>query len=292
MLRDEELAHWETNGFLILPGFFRPDQVAAIDAAEAQAWAKRHPEVVVDDLATHQRRKLCRVSEADRREHIFKVNDLYLCSAALRDVAMHPRLAAILRRLLQDPPVLCNTLSFTKGSQQPEHMDSLYMTPRTPGHLAATWIALEDCHPDSGPLFYYPGSHRIPLYRFSDGSYHEVDGEVERWRAYVQGKMAEAGMRREHFAAKRGDVFIWHANLIHGGSAIRDKARTRRSLVSHYFSLTDCRALGLDCRPTNGGYWLRRPPAPVPDDVDPPATGGPIRRIAARVWNRVLRRAS
>ena len=67
MLKDEERTHWETNGFLILPGFFRPDQVAAIDAAEAEAWATRHPEVVVDDLATHERKRLCRVSEDDRR---------------------------------------------------------------------------------------------------------------------------------------------------------------------------------------------------------------------------------
>ena len=61
MLKDEELAHWEANGFLALPGFFRPDQVAAVDAAEAHAWAVRQPEVVVDDLATHERKRLCRV---------------------------------------------------------------------------------------------------------------------------------------------------------------------------------------------------------------------------------------
>src|SRR5207249_2610451 len=65
MLNGEQLAHWEKNGYLILPGFFQPSQVAAIDAAEAHAWATRHPEVVVDDLFNHQRKRLCRVSAAD-----------------------------------------------------------------------------------------------------------------------------------------------------------------------------------------------------------------------------------
>ena len=31
------------------------------------------------------------------------------------------------------------------------------------------------------------------------------------------------------------NVLIWHSNLLHGGSSIKDSKATRRSQVTHYF---------------------------------------------------------
>jgi hypothetical protein len=36
------------------------------------------------------------------------------------------------------------------------------------------------------------------------------------------------------FAPRRGDVLIWSADLVHGGSSEMDPDSTRRSLVTHY----------------------------------------------------------
>ena len=47
------------------------------------------------------------------------------------------------------------------------------------------------------------------------------------------------------FHANRGDVFLWHGALIHGGSRARDTTMTRRSLVLHYSSVS---AYGQDRR--------------------------------------------
>ena len=33
----------------------------------------------------------------------------------------------------------------------------------------------------------------------------------------------------------KGDVLVWHHNLLHGGSAIEREGATRRSMVAHYF---------------------------------------------------------
>jgi ectoine hydroxylase len=38
------------------------------------------------------------------------------------------------------------------------------------------------------------------------------------------------------FLPRKGDVLIWHANLLHGGRAIAAPGATRRSLVAHYFA--------------------------------------------------------
>jgi len=43
-------------------------------------------------------------------------------------------------------------------------------------------------------------------------------------------------LRKEVFLAKKGDVFIWYANLIHGGSKIIDNSLTRKSMVIHYYA--------------------------------------------------------
>ena len=59
------------------------------------------------------------------------------------------------------------------------------------------------------------------------------------------------------FEAEAGDVFIWHAQLYHGGSAIEDQARTRRSLVTHYFRAQDMDP-GAVVDAGGGRYYLQR----------------------------------
>ena len=54
-------------------------------------------------------------------------------------------------------------------------------------------------------------------------------------------------------------MFIWHSDLVHGGSPIADDSRTRASLVCHYFGEADCMDKGADMVPMNAGYWMRRP---------------------------------
>ena len=124
--------------------------------------------------------------------------------------------------------------------------------------MIASWIALEDVHPDSGPLWYWRGSHTIPLFRFKDGSHHVGPGEQADWDRYMAAQLAEPALDPETFLAKRGDVFLWHSDLVHAGSPIRDAARTRASLVCHYFRESDSRAGGYALAPLNGAFWYER----------------------------------
>jgi len=36
------------------------------------------------------------------------------------------------------------------------------------------------------------------------------------------------------FESRKGDLLIWHHNLIHGGSPMADRYRSRKALVCHY----------------------------------------------------------
>lgn len=258
----DQVAHWSSefqrDGFLALPKFFSEEEIDRVVGAIERLKRERPHEIVVDDLVTGERTFLA-VAHDPAHGH-FKFNDLHLALGEVREIALSPMLSALLRSVLRgERPVLCFSLNFVQGSAQPIHIDSLYMTPKTPAHLVATWVALEDVHPNAGPLVYFPGSHKIPLYTFSDGTHHARQEEMPAWSAYIESEMRNRGIAAETFLAQKGDLFIWHSDLVHGGSAIADPTKTRRSLVFHYFTESDCTgAEDLQLEELNDGLWINR----------------------------------
>jgi len=61
------------------------------------------------------------------------------------------------------------------------------------------------------------------------------DAYHERYEPYIRKLVAEQGLEPHHFHAKKGDVLIWHANTVHGGSPRRNPALSRRAVVCHFF---------------------------------------------------------
>ena len=285
--RDGRIREWaeqfERDGFLALRSYFSAEEIDRAIAAVDEALRTRPAEIVVDDLAINERTFL--TAARDPQNGRFKYNDLYLILEELRSLALAPELSGLLQTLLGERrPVLCYSLTFVHGSGQPIHIDSLYMTPKTPSHLLATWIALEDVHPDSGPLVYYPGSHKIPLYRFQDGTHHARQEEMDDWSAYIRAEMEARGIQGETFLARKGDLFIWHSDLVHGGSEIGDPTKTRRSLVCHYLTEHDIRRTkNPELRELNGAFWLNRLPPPV---HTPPDRFGPDRPFPEALYLR------
>ncbi len=264
------LSQFGRDGCLVLEGFFAPHQVDRAAAAVGSLLEERPRDVVVESLNTGRRTFW---AAADTREaRHFRFNDLYLMSEELRELALESELASILEGALGEPAVLCNSLNLEKGCSRSIHIDSLYLTPRTPHSLVAAWIALEDVHPDAGPLVYYPGSHKIPLYRFNDGSHHADPDEEADWFDYIDVQIRLRGLKERRFTARKGDVIILHSDLVHGGSPIRDLGRTRRSMICNYFGESDCRERDLEIVSMNGGHWMRRLPRPV---AVTPSTFGP-----------------
>jgi ectoine hydroxylase-related dioxygenase (phytanoyl-CoA dioxygenase family) len=157
-------------------------------------------------------------------------------------VLKHPGLLDWIRLLMEREPKPLQTIMAHKGSQQGAHSDSIHMTTYPIGYLSAAWIAFEDIHPDSGPLVFYPGSHRLP-YVFSkdvgiseaDFKKHGYSSYAEKYEPYIRRLVEERRIEPHYFHAKRGDVLIWHANLIHGGSMRRNVQLSRKSLVCHFF---------------------------------------------------------
>ena len=159
--------------------------------------------------------------------------------------------------MLEGEPLICNSLNFERGSQQHFHIDTWYMPPPVEGRMVVASIALDDVDADNGPIAYYPGSHRIPAYRFSTGRLNEVPAEMPQCRAHLDREIAARGLGEVEFRGRSGDVFLWHAQLLHGGRPIRDMARTRASLVVHYWRASDLPAELVRRDPAAGAYLGR-----------------------------------
>ena len=78
----------------------------------------------------------------------------------------------------------------------------------------------------------------------------------------------EQQLEPEYFYAEPGDMLIWHSQLFHGGSPIKDKSKTRKSLVTHYFTKEDFPDIDAP-EITGQSCYMQRPAQPVAYDFKP-----------------------
>ena len=173
-----------------------------------------------------------------------KALDVHHFSPAIRYLIFNEPIAEFLGLIFETKSFASQTLGFLRGSAQEGHQDSAYVPYTIARQFAATWIALEDVTLGAGELFYYPGSHRLPdfLYNGLYKSVHEAKrlhgdaGLEDQVRAHVgslEYRAQEWGLSKVPFAAKKGDVLFWHADLVHGGHPV-SRDVTRKSIVTHY----------------------------------------------------------
>jgi len=254
---------WDRDGYLILPKLFDRNQVARGAKTFDDAWATRAADdrsLVIDAFVTGgtpQRLRLRDAPDAARLQ-VYKLNDMYLVDEFVRSLILAEPLVEAMRELVDDDVVAINSLHFERGSNQQYHVDTYYMPPPPGGQLIVSSICLENVHPDAGPLKYYRGSHKIPPYLNPDGDRRARNtDELAVATEYFMGRCAEFGLQPSTFCGRRGDTFLWHEQLLHGGTEIADMARTRRSLVTHYWTKSAMPA-GSDIVRSGAGYYLRR----------------------------------
>jgi phytanoyl-CoA hydroxylase len=254
---------WQRDGYLLVPGLFSTQTcdgiLAEVERYAGPGRASLDSLVTVDILHGENAGRLMRAKEApdDAFTGPFKLNNLFAESAVVQAAVFDRRLRRILTAVLGSEPLAINSLNFRYGSQQPDHIDSWYMPPPVRNSMAVASISLEDTQPDAGPVVYYPGSHLIEPYVFSHGGINAVDSEMPACRRYIESELQARGLTRQTMLARKGDVFIWHCQLLHGGSPITTPGRTRASLVVHYWGW-DSVAAGQVRTGIDGGKMLDR----------------------------------
>ena len=214
----EPLMGWSDNGFAVLPKIF-------INETD-----KINNEI---DLLLE--------NESIKWENGNKLMFAIQKSAYISSVGLNTQLTGILEMLLGRKIELFQSINFFTGSQQRTHSDFIHMSTFPKGNLVAVWVALEDMCEENGPLHYYPGSHKLPCilnndYQ-NDGSKFMIGNEAyDKYEDEVERRLKKSKLKKQKFIAKKGDILIWHSNLLHGGEEVINPKLTRKSMVLHYYA--------------------------------------------------------
>ena len=156
------------------------------------------------------------------------------------DLALNEKIFEILRFLYKKEPIPFSTINFIKGTEQPLHSDTIHFGTMPKGYLSACWVALEDTDENNGGLCVVEGSHKLKDIDYSDlnikpaKNMKMVEEIYREYESYVIELISELKLEKKIIPLKKGTALIWSANLLHGGSPIKDESRTRYSQVTHY----------------------------------------------------------
>jgi len=141
------------------------------------------------------------------------------------------------------PTALYTSLFYEVGSEQPLHRDTPLFATRPEYLYFGTTVYLEPSDDGNGCLEVLEYGHALPeidreaMARARYDSLEDVPAfDPQLWVDY-QDAIAEQGrgrgLRSKKIPAEAGDSLIWHPQLPHGGSPVKDRSRTRFSLVMH-----------------------------------------------------------
>jgi hypothetical protein len=184
------------------------------------------------------------ITECSKRpEYSMRVMDAWQSIPAVRELALLPEILSLLRACYRREPIAMQTLNFSRGTEQKPHSDSFHFCSIPLGFMCGVWIALEPIDEDNGPVVYYPRSHKLPYLEHlhfgltgSEQKSHELYSVYEDRLSHL---LARSGHEPRTLTLPAGKALLWAGNLAHGGSPVRDRARTRHSMVTHYY-FEDC----------------------------------------------------
>ena len=173
-----------------------------------------------------------------------KALDIHHFSPAIRNLMFADAITEFLGLIFESMALASQTAGYLRGSGQDIRQDSAHVAYTIPRQFAAAWTALEDVTLGTGEPLCYHGSHRFEdfLYNEHYKSVHEAQrmtgntamrGQGERHMQSLEERAQQPGIVKSSFAAHKGDVLVWHADMVHGGIPV-SRTTTCKSIVTHY----------------------------------------------------------
>lgn len=216
------ITDFHEQGYVLARGLLAPDEVAGL-REEFMALHAGGP-VPGHFMPSPQEpgRPYDVLRDYPRVMHPHQINEL-----ALRYL-LDPRIAAILRELLEEEPIAAQSMFYFKppGARgQALHQDNFYLQVE-PGTCVAAWVALDPVDRANGGLEVVPGTHLMEVF-----CPEEADPGASFTREYVP---PPPGLERVPVDMSPGDVLFFNGSLVHGSGANTTADRFRRSFICHY----------------------------------------------------------
>lgn len=162
-------------------------------------------------------------------------------SDEIKKLSLDKTVLSILSIFYDSKPLPFSTINFIRGTEQPMHSDYVHFGSKPELYLAGAWVALEDIHPDSGPLGVVKGSHKSPIVLFEDLGFEKFPKNLKEvklfytaYEEYLDNYIKNKKLIKKFPVLKKGQCLIWQANLFHGACKINNMSLTRWSQVTHY----------------------------------------------------------
>jgi Phytanoyl-CoA dioxygenase (PhyH) len=225
------------NGYAVFPKGVPDSKIEELNRDVERVWGCEFSDSWVG-CVEDGRGRTRKIKPRDRElaDNCVKLLDVYEYLESARKVMFTETIARFLHLVFERPALAFQSLNFYRGSKQQIHRDTAFVRIGSPMELVAAWIALEDIKEGSGELEYYPKSNLYPDFLF-EGKYKWFppgNQELDQFYRDLNERARNSGVEAIKFRPKKGDVFIWSADLAHGGSNYNDDSLTRKSLVVHY----------------------------------------------------------
>lgn len=218
-LSDDEMTAYHRDGFHVARGLFTADEAAACRAS-FDAIAERG-----EPIEGHWKPDL---ESDDPTLRFARVMHPHMFDAASKERLLDPRVHTVLRQLLDDEVVACQTMYYFKppgGRGQAFHQDNYYLRVK-PYSCIAAWLAVDPSTPENGGLQVCPGTHTMEV-----ACPEEADSDESFTVDYVK---PPPGHEPVKLWLEPGDVLFFTGSVVHGSQPNRTKDQWRRSFISHY----------------------------------------------------------
>lgn len=169
-----------------------------------------------------------------------RIVEAWKYSKNVAKLANNSKLNKILKFLYQSKPLPFSTINFIGGTEQPFHSDYIHFGSLPHKYLVGAWFALENTNKFNGALRVVPGSHKLPLIDYQDlklkkpQNILELEKNYRIYEKYIKEIIEIKKLKFKELYLNKGEVILWAANLLHGGSKVKNKRLTRRSQVVHF----------------------------------------------------------
>ena len=184
--------------------------------------------------------------EIKKNPKIFQYNkfprivEAWKYSRNVAKLANNKKLKKILEFLYKSKSLPFSTINFIAGTEQPFHSDYIHFGSIPHKYLVGAWVALEKTNKFNGPLRVIPASHKFPLIDYQDlkqkkpASILELEKNYRVYEKYIKNLIKVKKLKFKELYLKKGQAILWAANLLHGGSKVKNKKLTRKSQVIHF----------------------------------------------------------
>ena len=199
---------FEDHGFLVLPGLFSEDEIAAVRAEVETVASQTGPEVVYE-------------LESDAVRMVYGA---HRHNEAFRRLSRHPRWLEPVQALMGGPVYIhqsrLNTKAAFHGGAWTWHQDYATWSDRDGLREPRAFmvaVLLDEATMVNGPLMLVPGSHRRGLIAAAVDNHESPNYTVFRISEDHLAQVVDAG-GIEPVVGPAGSVLISHANMVHGSA--------------------------------------------------------------------------